>query len=199
MISFNSKIERFELVQDGANHVTPTEEVITPDDVTLPDDSPARMKVLRTGGKKWYLTVVYHEETEQPFALFCHTNSSDKSAQTSDAVDRLVKLARKKKIAKKHINGTLEKTNSESNVSKLTRVISLLLRHGVLIKNIVAELDKMEDVFVGSFLFQIKKFLACYIKDGEKVEDSSCSECGGTLVFSEGCMNCLDCGGSRCS
>lgn len=196
MIKFDSKVVEYRLV--GEKEVA-SAEVIIPDDVQLPDDSPARMKVLRTGGKKWYLTVVYHEATEQPFALFCHTNSHDKSAPTSDAVDRLVKLARKKKIAKKHIDSTLDKTTSESNVSKLTRVISLLLRHGVLIKNIVAELDRMEDVFVGSFLFQIKKFLAQYIKDGELVEDGSCSECGGTLVFSEGCMNCLDCGATGCS
>lgn len=199
MITFNSKVKKYELVMEGESPSTNAKEVIIPDDVKLPDDSPARMKVLRTGGKKWYLTVVSHEDTDQPFALFCHTNSSDKSAQTSDAVDRLVRLARAKGIMARHVDSTVEKTLSESNVSKLTRVISLLLRHGVLIKNIVTELDKMEDVFVGSFLFQIKKFLSQHIKDGETVDGSVCSSCGGTLVFSEGCMSCRDCGESKCS
>jgi hypothetical protein len=196
VVEFKSKIAKFELV--GKEEVVDREEIIK-EDVKLPDDSPARMKTLRAEGKKWYLTVVYHETTEQPFAMFCHTNSHDKSTQTSDAVERLVKLARKKKIQKKHIDATLEKTNVDSNVSKLTRIISLLLRHGVLIKNIVAELDRMEDIFVGSFLFQVKKFLSQYIHNGEEVEGSVCSECGGTLVFSEGCMSCRDCGNSKCS
>ncbi|MDB4311939.1 hypothetical protein N9937_00775 [bacterium] len=199
MIEFNSKIVEYRLADKGEVAEATPEEVIIPDDVKLPDDSPARMKVLKTDGKKWYLTIVYHEISEQPFALFCHTNSSDKVAQTSDAIERLLLLAQRKGILSKHIDTTLEKTRSESNVGKLTRVISLLLRHGVLIKNIVSELDKMEDIFVGSFLFQIKKFLSQYIQDGEEVEGEVCPACGSpNIVFKEGCKACLDCNESGC-
>ena len=28
---------------------------------------------------------------------------------------------------------------------------------------------------------------------------SSCPECGGSLVFEEGCEHCLDCGYSKCA
>lgn len=198
MIEFNSAIVKYELLGESLPEVT-LGEVITPNDVRLPDDSPARVKVLRSEGKKWYLTVVYHEESEQPFALFCRTNNADKTAQTSDAIERLLDLARRKGIYPEHIEGVIEKTKTETNVAKLTRAISLLLRHGVLVKNVVAELDKMEDIFVGSFLFQVKKFLSQYIKEGEVYEGGACTECGGTLVFSEGCLSCLDCGGSKCS
>ena len=173
-------------------------EVIIPEDVTLPDDAPARMKTLRAEGRKWYLTVVYHPETETPFALFCHTNSREKTAQTSDALDRLLGLAKKKGVAARFIKDVKEKCEYEANTGKITRTISLLLRHGVLIKNIVAELDKMEDIYAGSFLFQLKKFLSNYIHDGEVVEGQKCSECGGELVYSEGCFVCKDCGGSKC-
>ena len=76
-------------------------------------------------------------------------------------------------------------------------MISFLLRHGVLIKNIVRALDAVQDVFVGSFLFQIKKFLSTYIKDGEDTGES-CDECGGQVVFSEGCFKCVQCGSSKC-
>lgn len=176
--------------------VVDVEEVIL-ETVKLPDDSPARMKVLHSEGRKWYLTVVHHEGSEQPFALFCHTNSHEKTAQTSNAVDVMLTLARNKGIPSEFVDGTIKKMSHDSNVTKLTRVISLLLRHGVLIKNIVGELDKMEDVFVGSFLFQLKKFLSNYIRDGEKAE-GRCGDCGGQLVFSEGCYKCLDCGGSKC-
>lgn len=167
-------------------------------DIKLPADAPARMKTLKAEGKKWYLTVVLYEDTKKPFALFCHTNHREQTAQTSDAVCRLKRLAEVKGILQEHIDKTLLKIEHETNVTKLTRIISLLLRHGILIKNIVKELDKMEDIGITSFLFQLKKFLSQYIQDGEEVEDEACSECGGTLVFSEGCMMCRDCGNSKC-
>lgn len=173
------------------------DEVVLATDVKLPTDAPARMKTLTAEGKKWYLTVVYHSDTGRPFALFCHTNSKEKSVSTNVAIDGLVQLAYAKGILEEHINRTLGKCEMESNVSKLTRVISLLLRHGVHIKNIVRELDKI-DTIVGSFLFQIKKFLSQYIKDGEKVDNVTCSDCGGTLIYSEGCMMCTSCGNSKC-
>lgn len=194
MIEINKKIKSVALGKEKVSKA----EVITPEDVTLPDDAPARMKILHAEGKKWYLTVVYHTHTEQPFALFCHTNSREKTAQTSDAMDRLLSLAKRKGIKKRFIQEVQEKSEQDANTGKVTRVISLLLRHGVLIKNIVAELDKMEDIYVGSFLFQVKKFLSNYILDGEVAEGASCSECGGTLVYAEGCFKCKDCGSSKC-
>ena len=177
---------------------TTSEEVIKITDVLLPSDAPARMVTLKAENKKWYLTIVYIPDTETPFALFCHTNHAEKTASTSDAIDRLVEVAKKKGILEVHIQKMIDKFSNESNVSKLTRTISMLLRHGVLIKNIVVELDKMDDIFVGSFLFQIKKFLSQYIQDGEVVEAEVCNKCGGVLIFSEGCMCCRDCGHSKC-
>ena len=174
-------------------------EVIIPTDVKLPSNAPARLKTLRAEGKKWYLTIVYHEESERPFALFCKTNNREASSHTSDAVDRLTSLAREKGIAEEHVLKLIEKTHYSTNIEKLTRSISLLLRHGVLIKNIVYTLDQMQDVYVGTFLFQIKKALSQYIEDGETVEGAKCTECGShNLVYSEGCMVCRDCGHSKC-
>lgn len=194
-----SKIVSYRVIKGEGASAPSLDEVVIPTDIRLPDDSPARMKVLKAEGKKWYLTVVYHKDTEQPFALFCRTNSHEKSASTSDAVERLLSLARKKGIAEEHVASTEQKTAHDNNVDKLTRVISLLLRHGVLIRNIVAELNQMDGVFVGSFLFQVRKFLSQYVKDGEKVDGAACAECGSTaIVFSEGCQKCLSCGSSKC-
>lgn len=194
MIEIKQKIASVSLGKEKVSKA----EVIVPEDVSLPDDAPARLKILHAEGKKWYLTVAYHTNTEQPYALFCHTNNREKTAQTSDAVDRLLALAKKKGIKKKFIQEVQDKTEQDANTSKVTRVISLLLRHGVLIKNIVAELDKMEDIYIGSFLFQIKKFLSNYIQDGEVAEGAVCGECGGTLIYAEGCFKCKDCGSSKC-
>lgn len=176
-----------------------TNENVLATDVKLPDDSPARVKVLKAEGKKWYVTVVYHDGSERPFALFCTTNHPEKNAQTSDAVDNLLVLAKEKGILEEHILKLVEKIQHENNVKKLTRVISLLLRHGVAIKNIVRVLDGVKNVYVGSFLFQIKKFLSQYIRDGEKAEGITCSNCGSSkVIYSEGCTQCLECGSSKC-
>lgn len=196
MASFNlsGKIVKYELVKEDE-----VDEKVIVTDVKLPDDSPARMKTLRADGKKWYLTIVYHESTEKPFALFCHTNHPEKTAQTSNAVNVLLDLAGSSGILKEHIEQLNDKISNENNVGKLTRTISLLLRHNVPIYKIVGKLDTVEDMMVGSFLFQIKKFLSQYIKEGQKAEGVTCSECGGTnVVFTEGCYQCKDCFSSKC-
>ncbi len=193
-IEIPNKIDKVYVKQ---NEESDDEIIVT--DVKLPNDCPARVKTLRAEGKKWYLTVVYHPNSEKPFALFCQTNHREKSTQTYDAVDRMIHLAREKGILEDHITQLEEKIKQDSNVNKLTRTISLLLRHNVPIRSIVKVIEDMENVFVGSFLFQIKKFLSQYIKDGEVVEGGQCENCGSSnLIFSEGCMMCADCGSSKC-
>ena len=182
----------------GAKEI-PLDDKVIVTDVALPDDAEARVKTLRAEGKKWYVTVAYHPESKLPFALFCHTNNNEKTTTTSDAVERLLTLARCSGILDEHIINLEQKISSDNNVTKLTRVISLLLRHRVQIKNIVYTLVQIETIFAGSFLFQIKKFLSAYVKDGEKVEGGKCNDCGSTnLIFSEGCSVCADCGSSKC-
>lgn len=174
------------------------EEIIL-EDVKLPDSSPSTMKTLKAEGRKWYLTVVWNEDQTRPFALFVNTNSHEKTIITGNAVEQLLSLAQYKGIPDKHIQAVMEKINNDSNATKVARLISLNLRHGVLIKNIVAALDRVEGVFVGSFLFQVRKFLASFIKEGEKVEGQKCDNCGShNIVFSEGCQKCADCGTSKC-
>jgi len=177
----------------------PCEEEIILDDVKLPDSSPAEIKTIRAEGRKWYLTVVYYEGNKnRPFALFVKTNAPEKSITTNDAVDHLIELARSKGIPDRHMDDVLAKIGADNNTSKIARLISFNLRHGVLIKNIVSCIDRVQDVYVGTFLFQVKKFLASYIMDGEVVEDIKCLECGGQLVFESGCHHCSECGNSKC-
>ena len=176
----------------------PDEEIIV-EEVKMSTSSPAIVKILRAEGRKWYLTVVEAPNSHRPYALFAHTNNPEKGVTTNDALERIIALARKKGIKEQYITNLEEKIQNENNVSKITRALSLLLRHGVLIKNIVYELNKIEDVFVGSFLFQITKFLTQYIKDGTKVDGAECQSCGSKNVeFSEGCYKCVNCGSSKC-
>ena len=187
------------LAETPKEELSDQEEIIL-DDVKLPDSSPAMMKILKAEGRKWYLTVLTNQEQTEPLALFVHTNAVEKTVQTSTAVDAMFALARRKGIPEKHIEETEGKVSGDSNSSKIARAISLNLRHGVKIKNIVFELDKIEDILVGSFLFQVKKFLSSYVNDGEKIEGAKCDTCGSeNVVFSEGCSKCMSCGSSKCS
>lgn len=175
------------------------EEEVIIDSVKMPASTEASMKTLKADGKKWYLTVVWNETKTRPQALFVHTNHHEKSVTTHDAMDRLLTLAREKKIPEQYIESTEKKIESDTNATKITRVISLLLRHGVAIKNIIHVLSTIDNVFVGSFLFQITKFLATFIRDGEVSENEKCPECGAaTIVYQEGCKVCATCGNSKC-
>jgi ribonucleoside-diphosphate reductase alpha chain len=179
-------------------HAEASDEEIILDDVKLPASSPAIVKKIKAEGKKWYLTVILDDEQKRPFALFVQTNAVEKNVTTVDAVDKLLELARNKGIPDRHIVDVEDKMAGEANAVKIARMISLLLRHGVLIKNIIRVLDTI-DVTIGSFIFQIKKFLSQYIKDGEKVEGVKCENCGSNnVVYSEGCYKCNDCGSSKC-
>lgn len=187
------------LAAKDEKYVSDIQEEIILDDVKLPSISPATMKIIRAEGKKWYLTVILNETQTRPFALFAHTNAHEKTITTNDAIEKLLDLAKSKGIPNAHIKSTEEKINAENNVGKICRIISLCLRHGILIKNIINVLDDIKDIFAGSFVFQIKKVLSSYIKDGEKIEGKKCSECGSdSLIFSEGCVKCANCSNSRC-
>jgi len=173
------------------------EEVII-DNVKMNDSTEATMKILKAEGKKWYMTIVWNETKTRPFAIFVQTNNHEKSIVTNDALDHLLTLAYSKNIPTKFIDDAKLKIEGDSNAVKITRVISLLLRHGVAIKNIVNALDNVQAI-VGSFVFQIKKYLASFIKDGTPAEEC-CSECGSNqVVYLEGCKTCRTCGSSKCS
>jgi ribonucleoside-diphosphate reductase alpha chain len=182
--------------EESTEHVS--EEEIIIEDVKVPNQAPATISTIKADGKKWYLTTILDNSGTRPIAFFVHTNHYEKSVTTHDAVERLINLAYDKGIPTKWIEDTQKKIEVDNNPTKIARAISLNLRHGVLIKNVVAVLDKVDDVFVGSFLFQIRKFLSTYIKDGEKIEGETCGECGGQLIFQEGCRRCLSCSNSKC-
>lgn len=83
-----------------------------------------------------------------------------------------------------------------------TRTISLALRHGTPVQYIVEQLakgsEKEDDLF--SFSKAAARVLKQYIAEGTKGNtDKKCKECGANgLVYSEGCLRCLNCGNSKC-
>ena len=178
---------------------TSQEEIIL-DNVKLPETSASETKILRAEGKKIYCTVTFFEgSTSRPFALFVKSNYSETSLVADEAVELLHQLAVDKGIPQEHIDNQRRKLKSDNNINKVARLVSLNLRHGVLLKNIVATLDKSENAVAGSFTFTIKKLLSNYVKDGEVAVDSNCVDCGSdSIVYASGCKVCQDCGSSAC-
>lgn len=80
----------------------------------------------------------------------------------------------------------------------LFRMTSTNLRHGVPIQFIVDQLQKAtEDIT--SMAAAAARVLKKYIKDGATAHGQSCKNCGGSLVYLEGCVSCSGCGWSKCS
>jgi len=96
-------------------------------------------------------------------------------------------------IVIKDISNTFDQT-----YVTLARLVSTGLRHGVPLQFLVDQLSKSKN-FLG-FERSVSRVLKKYIKDGEVVMTSQvCPECGGELVYREGCAICPNCGWGKCS
>jgi hypothetical protein len=160
----------------------------------FPAETKAIMKVLKSEGKKWYVTYTIDEETKLPNSLFVNTNSSETNIITNNVIEHLETLA-KKYIKDEFIDSLTNKFNHQSNVVKIARFLSLLLRHRVPIIDIIETLTNAE-LPLTSFGFRIKKLLSEFIEG--KYTGEKCSECGSQIVYQNGCTICLNCGNSKC-
>lgn len=84
----------------------------------------------------------------------------------------------------------------DNSEQALCRMISTSLRHGAEIKFVVEQLNKTTGS-ISSFSKAISRTLKRYIPDGEE-STASCPECGGKVIFEEGCQRCISCGNTKC-
>lgn len=85
------------------------------------------------------------------------------------------------------------------NIGKMT---SALLRHHIHLPSVINIIDslKLDGDVLGTWKKGVIRMLKKYIKDEIKVIGKTCESCGSTnLVNKEGCINCLDCGWSKCT
>lgn len=88
-------------------------------------------------------------------------------------------------------------SHSEAEEEAVTRLVSTSLRHGASINFLQEQLLKTK-ADLTSFAKAIARSLKHYIEDGKKVTGANCSECGGDLIYSEGCSKCQQCLASKC-
>ena len=177
-VSNNKQVQKYDVVEN----------------YKFPAETKAIMKVLKSEGKKWYVTYTIDEETKLPNSLFVNTNSSETNIITNNVLEHLETLA-KKYIKDEFIDSLTNKFNHQSNVVKIARFLSLLLRHRVPIIDIIETLTNAE-LPLTSFGFRIKKLLSEFIEG--KYTGEKCSECGSQIVYQNGCTICLNCGNSKC-
>lgn len=165
-------------------------------DVTLPDKFPMQGYKIKSEGKKWYVSMAFKDkQMTKPFALFVHTNHKEGEVETFDVINKLEALALNEGVGVELIDLNRKKMGNQSNVTKIARMLGLVLRHNIGIEKIVKVLDGV-DCPISSFIVRIKKLLSVYIEEMEN--GVKCPNCGGKVKLVEGCITCLECGHSKC-
>lgn len=80
----------------------------------------------------------------------------------------------------------------------LCRSISLALRFGVPLSEIIGQLDKSV-VAINDMPSHLARILKMYQQGKGCLPETKCPECGEVVIFAEGCEKCHDCGWSKCS
>ena len=103
-----------------------------------------------------------------------------------------------------HIDGknvipNIVQTLDNPDYTSLSRMVSLALASDVPMHRIVEQLQKVHrSKYITSLPTVMARVLKHYIKDGTKAS-YKCPACGGTkLQYIEGCVNCSECGWSKC-
>lgn len=81
----------------------------------------------------------------------------------------------------------------------ICRNISLALRYGVPVEEIISQLDKSSGNMF-DLPAQLSNIMKTFVsKTRRGYSGGACPECGGATVFQEGCTHCPDCGWSKCA
>lgn len=91
-------------------------------------------------------------------------------------------------------------TSNLGEYSNYARLLSGLLKYGVPVEQVYFTIDglKFENEDITSWKTGIKRVLKKYIKDGVEYKGEVCPNCGGKMIFKDGCAMCESCGWSKC-
>lgn len=166
-----------------------------------PKDLPCDIHVVSVKGVKYLLLVGMYED--YPYEVFATEANADAVAEAtlkkgSRGVIRKVRRGRYSLL----LNGEVLLENIgdafNSDYEPLNRMLSAALRHGTPIEYAVDALGK-GSIF-GTWGKMVSVVLKKYIKDGKTAAGEVCPECGGKVVYAEGCKSCGNgCGWSKCS
>jgi len=173
----------------------------------VPDYINSDMSVLRRGGKKFYLHTshfVQDKELKFPVAVWCQTNNvydNGEPLYLNKARTKFAAFMVSEGINEDLVIAKVEKVKLMSDyIGRLTKLISMALRHNIPLVRIVDALEDIDGDNMFTSLSVLRKFLASKIEDGTTTSGSKCPECKSVnLIYTEGCKGCKDCGYSACS
>lgn len=171
-------------------------------ETAVPNERPETLECdihhVQANGKKFYVLVGLLDD--KPYEIFAFEKKGIHIPQLRKE-GRLVKI--ESGVYNLKYNGTTIENISQyfqaPEEDSFTRMISLLLRRGISVKDVVEQLEKSYS-FISSFYKVIERTLRKnYMSDEDLKSGKKCSECGSTnLAIQEGCLVCLQCGSSKC-
>lgn len=170
-----------------------------------PKTLPAEVHHMKIKGRDYYVTVGLLDN--KPYEIFVGENRQiefSEDDQYKIIIPKTVKSGEIKKVKRGfyvlQVNDDkykLNATTEDDSVDALTRMISTSLRHHVDVVFVVQQLEKIQGF--DNFPKALAKALKKYIIDGTAVSGENCPNCGGSnMVRQNGCVECMDCGMSRC-
>lgn len=131
----------------------------------------------------------------KPYEVFAFRPTTDLPKRVT--AGKIVKVSKGKyEFESDGLTENLMLTSDSIEEKATTIYTSMLLRHNVPINYIVRTTKKVNDNMI-SFSSALCRVLSKYIKNGEVTGDA-CPECGGKLVFEDGCKHCSECSYSAC-
>lgn len=135
----------------------------------------------------------------KPYELFAGKNGIIDSKYQKAKVTKVRRgVYRLHNIQEVILENISDQVNEEQEA--ITRLVSMLLRHGNDLSVVVHQLEKVSGN-MQSFYRAIARILKKYIPDGSKLFGETCQSCGqeNSLVRQEGCVSCKNCGWTKCS
>lgn len=159
-----------------------------------PKELTAQLHVVSVKGKKY--GVVVGILNDNPYEVFAFPASED--ITSSKGVIKKIKKGQYDFTSDEGSLRNLQVAALHAEEQVLTRLVSGMLRHGMNPYFIIDQINKTP-LEVVSFGKALTRVLKQYIKEEELKGKAKCNDCGSENVkLQEGCLTCLDCGGSKC-
>jgi len=174
-----------------------------------PEKLDAEIVRFNNNQEKWLAVVGLYEG--RPYEIF--TGKAEDSFSILSQVDKGWVIKRRDKNGNSRYDFQyIDKDGYEVTINGLSRsfdkefwnyakLISGVLRHGMPIPsavNLVSRLN-LNDETLNTWKNGVVRALKKFVPDGTEVTEKLCSECGEeSLVYEEGCLNCKNCGHSKC-
>lgn len=152
---------------------------------------------LQTGCGSLWMTVYFHKKTGQLCHIFLNKGSKGGCNSYMVGLSRLISLAGKKGATVEEIVDQLKSVVAcPSFVSRKTTEANISDGRSCA-EAVGRELLKLHEQFKINYLNQ-PEITQLKINNGVKIEIAKCPECGAELSHTGGCINCYNCGWTKC-